>query len=91
MKARKPVDIAAVFDDGRRIDAAFQRAISAARQEHKRAGRAVPEWRDGKVVWIPPDQIESAKPSRKSKGKDRASALAPKRTAGKPKARTRRA
>jgi hypothetical protein len=60
MKPRKPVNIARVFDDGRRIDAAVQRAVSAARQRHKQAGLPVAEWRDGKVVWIPAEQIEEA-------------------------------
>lgn len=73
MKSRKPVDIARVFDDGRRIDAAVQRAVSAARQEFKRAGLPIAEWRDGKVVWIPADQIEEAKPALRSNGKNGAS------------------
>lgn len=93
MKARKPVNIARVFDDGRRIDAAVQRAVSAARQRHKRAGRAVPEWRDGKVVWIPADHIEDAKPARRknsSVGPDRASARAPKREPKNSASRSRR-
>lgn len=93
MKSRKPVDIARVFDDGRRIDAAVQRAVSAARQRHKQAGRPVAEWRDGKVVWIPAEQIEEAKPERPKsarKGKDRASARAPKRAPKKPAPGSRR-
>ncbi len=89
MKPRKPVDIARVFDDGRRIDAVVQRAVSAARQRHKREGRSVPEWRDGKVVWIPAEQIEEAKPARKSERKDRATARAPKRETKKSTARRR--
>lgn len=60
MKRRKPVDIARVFDDGRRIDAAVQRSVSAARQRHKQAGLPVAEWRNGKVVWVPAEQIEEA-------------------------------
>lgn len=93
MKARKPVNIARVFDDGRRIDAAVQRAVSAARQRHKQAGRAVPEWRDGKVVWIPAEKIENAGPARRKPsrgGADRASARAPKRAAKKSASRSRR-
>lgn len=94
MKPRKPVNIARVFDEGSRIDAAVQRAVSAARQRHKQAGRAVPEWRDGKVVWIPADKIESAKRTRRkasSDGANRASARAPKREPKKSAARSRRA
>ena len=92
MKPRKPIDIARVFDDGRRIDAAFQRAISAARQRHKLAGRSVPEWHDGKVVWIPADQIEDAKPVRKSSDKRRANGgVATHRESQKSAKRSRRA
>lgn len=93
MKRRKPVDIVKVFSDGRRIDAAVQRAVSAARQRHKQAGRAVPEWRDGKVVWVSADQIEVAKPPRRKASPEptgRASARAPKREPTKPAARRRR-
>lgn len=93
MKRRKPVNIARVFDDGRRIDAAVQRAVSAARQEFKRAGLPIAEWRDGKVVWIPADQIEDAKPTRRkasSNGANRASARAPKRETKKSASRSRR-
>jgi len=89
MKRRK-IDIGRVCSDGRQIDEAFQHAVSAARQRHKKAGVPVAEWRDGKVVWIPADQIEEAKPARKSKSKGRASALAPKRKAAKPATRSRR-
>ena len=90
MKSRKPIDIVQVFSDGRRIDAAFQRAISAARQRLKQAGLPAAEWRDGKVVWIPADQIEDAKPVGKSNGKSRASARTPKREQQKPATRPRR-
>jgi hypothetical protein len=38
---------------------AVRRAVRAAVLDHARAGRAVPTWRDGKVVWIPPEEILS--------------------------------
>ncbi|MEK7470092.1 MAG: hypothetical protein AAB074_22210 [Planctomycetota bacterium] len=52
-------DIAEVFADGDAIDRAMQIGISKARQAHKRAGHPVAEWRDGRVVWVPADEIES--------------------------------
>jgi hypothetical protein len=42
----------------RLIDAA-NRAIQAALRRHKLAGNPVAGWRDGKVVIIPPDEIEA--------------------------------
>ena len=34
-------------------------AVRKARQDHKRAGNPVAEWRDGKVVWIAPEHFAS--------------------------------
>ena len=33
------------------------RGVLAALRMHKRAGNPVPEWRDGKVRWVPPEEI----------------------------------
>lgn len=38
-------------------DTAIQKAVREAVLQHARAGRAVPEWRDGKIVWVQPDEI----------------------------------
>lgn len=43
--------------DVARITSALRQAVRKALLEHKRAGNPVPVWRDGKVVWIPPDEI----------------------------------
>lgn len=51
-------DIAELFADGTAIDEAIGDAVEEALRMHKRAGNPVCEWRDGKVVWIPADQIE---------------------------------
>lgn len=50
--------IARAFEEGTPIDEAITEAVRKARQEHKRAGNPVAEWRDGKVVWIAPEDIE---------------------------------
>lgn len=46
------------FRDGTPIDKALGRAVRRALLEHKRAGNPICTWRDGKVVWIPPEEIE---------------------------------
>lgn len=53
--AEKNID--EIFRDGRAIDRAVSRGIREALLQHKRAGNPVPIWRDGKVVWLTPDQI----------------------------------
>ena len=41
-----------------RAEEAFKKAVASAIAEHKRVGHSIAIWRDGKVVHIPPDQIE---------------------------------
>jgi hypothetical protein len=36
---------------------AIQRAVREAILEHALLGRSVPIWRDGKVVWLSPEEI----------------------------------
>ena len=43
--------------DEARILRALQRAVRRALREHKLAGNPVAVWRDGRVVWIPPEEI----------------------------------
>ena len=42
------------------ITAAIQRAVREAVINHARLGHSVPEWRDGKVVWVSPEEILAA-------------------------------
>lgn len=46
------------FEEGTPIDEALAEAVREARQLHKRLGHPVAELRDGKVCWIPPEEIE---------------------------------
>jgi hypothetical protein len=39
------------------VEEALARAISDALRTHKRAGNSVPEWHDGKVRWLTPEEI----------------------------------
>ena len=38
---------------------AAQQAVRAALREHKLAGNSIAVWREGKVVLVPPEQIEA--------------------------------
>lgn len=50
-------DIQALFRDGREIDRALREAVREAVLMHKKMGWPIVEWRDGKVVWTPADEI----------------------------------
>ena len=39
------------------VEEALARAVGDALRSHKRAGNPVPEWRDGKVRWLTPEEI----------------------------------
>ncbi len=41
----------------RKIDIGVRRGVARALEEHRRAGRSIVVWKDGKIVWIPPEQI----------------------------------
>lgn len=44
--------------DGTEIDKAMRQAVREAVLLHKRLGNPVADWRDGKVVWGQPEDIE---------------------------------
>jgi hypothetical protein len=49
-----------LLKDTRRLDAMLRRAVIQAVQTHKRAGNPIAVWRDGKVVWLSPEEIPDA-------------------------------
>jgi virulence-associated protein VagC len=53
-----PKDIHAIFREGTEIDKAIRKAARLAWLAHKREGLPIPVWKDGKTVWIPPEEIE---------------------------------
>jgi virulence-associated protein VagC len=53
-----PKDIHAILREGTEIDKAIRKAARLAWLAHKREGLPIPVWKDGKTVWIPPDEIE---------------------------------
>jgi len=44
--------------EAKAIEAVLRRAVNHALLMHKRAGNSVAAWKDGKVVWIPAEEIE---------------------------------
>lgn len=51
------VDIDAIIQDDRILEAAGQEAVRDALLDHKRRGDPIVVWKDGKVVWVPAEQI----------------------------------
>ncbi len=51
-------DIGKLFNDREGMDRALARAVRQALLQHKRMGNPVAVWRDGKVVWLAPEEIE---------------------------------
>jgi len=49
-------------DINQRIDRGVKRAVAKALEEHKRAGRSIVVWKEGKVVSIPPEEITVPSP-----------------------------
>ncbi|MGH7965741.1 MAG: hypothetical protein ACRERD_28655 [Candidatus Binatia bacterium] len=51
-----PIDRA--FAEGIPIDQAMEAAVREALRQHKQAGNPLVEWRNGKLHWIPPEEIQ---------------------------------
>ena len=46
-----------ILDNPEVILQAFEEGVRSALLKHKQAGNSVCGWHDGKVVWIPPEEI----------------------------------
>ena len=56
--ARQPApDLDAIPADTARVEAALRVAVRRALRDHTRAGNPIAVWRDGRVVWLPPEEI----------------------------------
>jgi hypothetical protein len=55
--------IAAFFSDSKRVAAAMGQAVQDALRVHKALGHSVVSWENGKVVIIPPDEIQLEEPA----------------------------
>jgi hypothetical protein len=51
-------DIRRLLTEGTTVERAMQKAVRESLRKHKQAGNPVAEWRDGKVVWIPPEKLQ---------------------------------
>jgi imidazolonepropionase-like amidohydrolase len=58
MTNREPKDIGQIFREGTLIDEAMNLAVRDAVQLHKEKGLPMVVWRDGKIVWITPEEAE---------------------------------
>ena len=56
MSSTQPT-ITELFDDGAAIDRALREAAQDARRLHKAIGNPMATWREGKVVWVQPEDI----------------------------------
>lgn len=50
-------EISKFFKDSKRVTAALQSGIQAALLRHKKLGNPICVSRDGKIIWIPPEEI----------------------------------
>ncbi len=50
-------NISKILNDPNRVTQIIQSGIKAALLKHKQAGNSICEWRDNRVVWIPPEEI----------------------------------
>jgi hypothetical protein len=54
-KTEKSID--EIFREGVLIDKALKDAVQEALMRHKQAGNPIIVWRDGKAVWLQPEEI----------------------------------
>jgi hypothetical protein len=74
MRRNRPVDIDKIMAEGTLVDREVRKAVREALLFHKRTGNPVCEWRDGRVVVIPPEKIPvgDGASRRRTRGKRRA-------------------
>lgn len=56
---RKSID--EIFAEGTLIDRALQQGVQDALLRHKQLGNPIVVWRDGKIVWLKPEEIPVSK------------------------------
>lgn len=58
MKTEAPKDVSRIFAEDRRlIDEALKQGVREAMSRHKRDGLLVVIYRDGKTVWVKPEDL----------------------------------
>lgn len=58
MKANGKISVSDRMRDSKGMEDAMAEAIQETVREHKLLGFPIVVWRDGKVVWVPPEEIE---------------------------------
>jgi len=58
MANERSQSISELFEEGTPIDAAIRAAAREAVLQHKQKGLPLAVWRDGKVAWISPEEID---------------------------------
>jgi hypothetical protein len=58
MSDERTRNISQLFDDGTAIAQAMNAAVREAVLQHKQKGLPLAVWRDGRVAWIPPEEID---------------------------------
>ena len=56
--AEEPRDVRRIFREGTLIEKALQEGARLALETHRRAGLPLVIWRDGRTVWVTPDEFE---------------------------------
>ena len=57
MKKKSEKSIDEIFKEGSLIDKALKKAVQEALVRHKQAGNPIVIWRDGKIIWLKPEEI----------------------------------
>lgn len=58
MKTDEPIDVRERLADHKGTQAALAAGVRAAVRRHKLLGNPIAAWKDGRVVWLAPDEIE---------------------------------
>lgn len=57
MNEKRKKTINEIFEEGTLIDDALKKGVQEALLRHKQLGNPVVTWRNGKIVWLKPEEI----------------------------------
>ena len=64
MKPRRGSRIGQIFADGRRIDEALRLAAQDALRKHELHNATVVIWRNGRIAWVPAQELRTGVPAK---------------------------